>query len=146
MVARDIISPEYLEVPSLTVCKELKKLGFPQDEFFINGVYWYVREKDSDEYYLWNSCEISEFQTADFIDVVRAPTIREMDEWIFRVIEYMGIFKYEDDVFCYAIKLKDSPLPNLYTWHGIKEADIKAQILIWLVKEKRLKFIVNERR
>jgi len=70
------------EVPSLELCKRLKELGFPQSS---GGWYWRV-----DEYKKWLSFYTdSEYKHRIPNEIfIKAPTCREMIEWISKVEPY----------------------------------------------------------
>ena len=62
------------EVPSLELCKRLKKLGYPQDG---GGWYWYETEKKI--YMLWDTKEYN-WEIHNKYAPIKAPTIPEMME------------------------------------------------------------------
>ena len=62
------------EVPSLELCKKLKKLGYPQE----NGGYWWYEETETGEFFV----DTSGFPVRSQRIVCVAPTIRELVKWV----------------------------------------------------------------
>jgi hypothetical protein len=155
------------EVPSLELCKKLKELGFPQDG---GGWYWTLR-KDSDFYDLFFTMDkiyfykpknhpnkFSLFEDWNLKEYIKAPTCRELDEWLPEYIKRLGdlimekrynggwIVRYEeyyeledhhkddikDEKYCSVERIADT------------EPNARAEMLIWLRENGYTKFEVIE--
>jgi len=85
------------EVPSLELCKELKELGFPQD---IGGWYWCkIKELPPSPIRRWKLVYANSITQLDkklrrrfdkVYEIIKAPTLREVLEWLPIEIEYKG--------------------------------------------------------
>ena len=128
------------EVPSLKLCKRLKKLGFPQEG---KGEFW--------EGFWWVRSFMQDWQVSYGIRAgwakgneekyIKAPTVRELGEWLPVEVEIEGncyhlkfsqsldndnyIYWYEDS--------NDNTLDNFYAIADT-EANARAKILIWLIE------------
>jgi len=64
------------EVPNLELCKQLKELGFPQG----GGFYWVIENINEKE--LPRIVYESDIDNGEFIEIIKAPTVRELCEWL----------------------------------------------------------------
>jgi len=116
------------EVPSLELCKRLKELGFPQDS---GGWYW-VKFADRDRWRVMYDGIIDYEQVEE---VIKAPTIRELGEWL--PDEFVS-GRIIEEYACFDIKELESKDP--FDIEADTEADARAKMLIWLVENKYVNF------
>lgn len=139
------------EVPDLELCKKLKECGYPQEG---GGWYW-VKWNESEPYVLGITFDRRNFykqdgwvttfpQNSKFL--VKAPTIRELGEWLPGHIKRLGdlivekrydgswIVKYEEYDDMYEEKY------NSMEEIDETEANARAKMLIWLVENGYLNF------
>jgi len=110
------------EVPSLKLCKKLKKLGFPQE-----GEGWYYTKMMGDiDYRLQLFLGGSPLQAQNVLDFIKAPTCRELAEWINIAYQNLPVEIKTKCRFPYA---PDEINPN-----------ILAEDLIWLIEKRYFKF------
>jgi len=108
-----------LEVPSLELCKKLKELGYPQEG---GGWYWDETVNYRWELYLYGDTPVHIKSQS----VIKAPTCREILEWI--------------DV-AYQKYITSCYLTEKLTYAPEKiEPNRLAEDLIWLVKNGYIKF------
>ena len=115
------------EVPSFELCKELKKLGYPQEG---TDGFWWVTTLTQD----WHiSCGIdAEWKEENKGNYIKAPTCRELGEWLPDLI----IFKHKGkEWWCIHHTITKESNVKAYT-----EANARAKLLIWLVKNGYVKF------
>lgn len=140
------------EVPSLELCKRLKELGFPQEDY---GWYWDKYTEDR-----WFVCYIGTLM-GTFKEGVRenrlikAPTVRELGEWLLPVLKDFN----NDRCFYYYLTMKKLSKVNANTVKDVcfvlyskgdtgakilfgdtSEADARAMMLIWLAENGYVKF------
>ena len=132
------------EVPCLELCKRLKDLGYPQGDFNSGGWYW-VLERNGEweiKYYppKWNSAEFN------VVEKIKAPTVRELGEWLPDVI-FVGDGLNRE---AYLIRIAKDKWRWWYVnryggwlhstmFEADTEADLRAKVLIWLVENGYVK-------
>ena len=127
------------EVPSLELCQRLKELGFPQT---IGGWYWTRIEAIDGSGDIW----ALDFAYAPFFpnsvkEIIKAPTCRELGEWLPRVIEDCFLeflpkgAKILDWWVVYRNQSKTKILISADT-----EPSARAKMLIWLAENGYVKF------
>ena len=123
------------EVPSLELCKKLKELGYPQD-----GGGWYWDTKDRILVFTWEEEVID--------DLVKAPTVAEMGEWLPPVINlkegdiYLEIYKLPKNLWILSYCFEDSFICPIAV-DGETEANARAKMLICLVENGYVSFESN---
>ena len=130
------------EVPSLELCRELEAIGFPQEG---GGWYWM---KFSPERWQLIFLESRLVLKIDPEFTLKAPTSTQISEWLPNEIHYDGetycyrqtlkrksSFGYFDENYWVGYECKD--LSNiLHSAEGKTEADARAKMLFWLVKNQ----------
>lgn len=149
------------EVPSLGLCKKLKELGYPQDG---GGWYW---QRIGDNIALVNNPQkrwIVVYLTLrgylsclyDQIVVIKAPTCRELGEWMLKVKGTYQIYMYcgyycveycEDE--CITIEGVAGTFEKLVPQckervDADTESNARAKMLIWLRENGYVKFNKKE--
>ena len=137
------------EVPNLELCRRLKELGFPQD-----GEGWYWRKFDGFKDSKYELVLIEKWEKDKVIlayDIIKAPTCRELNEWLLKAKGSYNIYKWDDYELEYCKdewqtiqgiggtfeklipstkqSIEADTLPNTY-----------AKMLIWLVENGYVKF------
>ncbi len=143
------------EVPSLELCKQLKKLGFPQAG---GGWYWtkdeeltyfhpgIVTERDGGIYI---ECSPSVCVCYNYL-IFKAPTCRELGEWLPDIIivksdEPISYFiKYQKNKWRYRYIDKYGRMLNTEFIEADTEPNARAKMLIWLAKNNYIKFNKGE--
>jgi len=144
------------EVPSLELCKQLKELGYPQEG---GGWYWVKTKtigketwrvgfqvKREDSYGRMHIDYQGEFSIPDIEveEVVKAPTCRELGEWLpVEIHNLLGTYyhiKFSKPGFVYWYEDNDEhALGNFYA-RASTEANARAKMLIWLVENNYILF------
>jgi len=141
-----------LEVPSLELCKKLKKLGYPQE-----GGGWYWIKTEDEEWNLffihqdyfskegraeicngdWVAVEYLEEDTTYYKvkEKIKAPTVRELGE---QLPDGFHEFKLESEFY-----IKDK-FDYTYVVSDKSEANARAKMLIWLVENGYINFKKEE--
>ena len=120
------------EVPSLELCKRLKELGYLQ-----NGGGWYWDTKDRILIFTWEEEVID--------DLVKAPTVAEMGEWLPPALNlkegdaYLNIDRPEENLWILSYSLRDSFICPIAV-DGETEANARAKMLIWLIENGHVSF------
>lgn len=114
------------EVPSLELCEKLKELGFPQNT---GGWYWEIYESIAGK-----DVEVKYFDYTPEDDLyftyVKAPTTRELEEWLLSNKIFYQIQFWEDG---YVVSPLNIGLLSK-RWKADTGANARAEMLIWLVK------------
>jgi len=125
------------EVPNLELCKKLKELGFPQDG---GGFYWVIENingKELPRVVYESDIDNGEFGTKFVVEIIKAPTIRELGEW-FPLTDEVLSCRFIDEWLLYWEKRHN---PNVfYNSHGKIEAEARADLLVWLVENGYVNF------
>jgi len=138
------------EVPSLELCKRLKELGYPQEGEgkFWEGFWWTVTLSQNWHISYGLDAEWAKENEGNYI---KAPTCRELNEWLLKAKGSYNIYKWDDYELEYCKdewqtiqgiggtfeklipstkqSIEADTLPNTY-----------AKMLIWLVENGYLKF------
>ena len=133
------------EVPSLELCKRLKELGFPQE----GGWYWIKDEgewiivfsEDGESYLLEYSGGEGEYFTAKLPeDKVKAPTCRELGEWLPRVIEdyFLEFLPKGKKILDWWVVYRNQNKTKILI-PADTEPNARAKMLIWLVENGYVK-------
>lgn len=124
------------EVPLPELCIRLKELGYPQDGEGWSGWYW----KGDNLILLWGD-------KFDFTGLVKAPTVRELGEWLPDVIivgtspNIVGYYLYfAKNRWRYWYVNKYGEWLNTKFIEADTEANARAKMLIWLVENGYVKF------
>ena len=167
-----MFKPE-LEVPDIEYCKKLKDLGFPQ-----NGGGWYWSIDNQGKVFLsffqkMTNGDIEHDERINFLKRIKAPTVRELGEWMPSSIEkeysyasgakrifenrvvsdieknysisyYFIIEKVDEEWFCKYERLDYNEPVILVLFSGVKLSNALAKMLIWLIKNGYVRF-ENER-
>jgi len=162
-----MFKPE-LEVPSLELCKKLKELGYSQNA---GGWYWVDLGNGWKPRIEWLGVVDEEIPPEDFY--IKAPTIRELVEWLPSNIEkeysyasetkrifenrivsdiekdysisyYFIIEKTDEEWFCKYERLNYNEPVILVLFSDVKLSNALAKMLIWLIKNGYVRF-ENER-
>jgi hypothetical protein len=157
-----------LEVPNLELCKKLKELGFPQDD---GGWYWVKQEMCGDN--TPHNCMLGECRKPPIIEwtlsfekerfhtafCVKAPTCRELGEWLpYFIEEENNILRRKTSYYLCVQKLGKDFYKIYYKWEyneyyniipsncieGETEANTRAKMLIWLIENGYIKFDKNK--
>ena len=136
------------EVSSLELSRELRDLGHPQND---GGWYWEVTWKDGKELV---SIEWSRTKPIPipYKEVIKAPTVRELGEGIPMVVvkgenyyhlEYdrvggVHILSYERSVCDVGESCLDRRVDTLVKVTADTEANVRAKMRIWLIKNKEV--------
>jgi len=130
------------EVPLLELCKKLEELGYPQEG---DGLYWktwnWTKWKDWENWDVNFVREENRQLLLSSTDFVRAPTCRELGEWLIKksiLLELGDLFiGYDESVdkwtVCYGKVDKE------WVWADT-EPDARAKMLIWLVENGYVRF------
>jgi hypothetical protein len=127
------------EVPSFELCKKLKELGFPQEG---GGFYWAITDvKSPYKLLFWEETE-----PYPLIDKIKAPTCRELGEWLpyyIPKLKFLHTERGEDgDFHLYYDERMDN---GAYIYIIAEtEPNARAKILIWLVENGYVKFEEKE--
>ncbi len=136
------------EVPSLTLSKKLRELGYPQDG---GGWYWEIHYEVKTE-------DIETTLPSDYKPTVvyyedtpldelgciylKAPTCRELGEWLpshkdLQYSKFTGFWKFDKDGYqlCFGDKI---------CFQANNEVIVRAKMLIWLVENGSVKFKKGE--
>jgi len=135
-----VFNPE-LEVPSKELCKRLRELGFPQKTK--GGWYWicYQLTYKKDKPQIWKLSILDELsaemkidaigrerQGIVYLDVVKAPTCRELGEWLLKVyLKFPTGHPMRNKLISFCLPLKLNP-------------NILSKDLIWLAENGYVKF------
>ena len=129
------------EVPSLELCKKLKKMGYPQDEdnskFFWGG-FWWVTTLTQDWHISFGlNVEWAEENRGNYI---KAPTCHELEEWLIKkpVIAELGKLYIEYDealkwIICYGKAGKQCIMDDI-------KINAYAKMVIWLKENEYINF------
>ena len=128
-----------LEVPSLELCKQLKYLGFPQDG---GGWYWYS-DIENATWRLVYEQEVFDYDE-DIKEYIKAPTVRELGEWLPVSIKdihelYIEFDKVTEEDWIISYRYYCHNI-SLIVFKDITEANARAKMLIWLVENNYITF------
>jgi len=134
------------EVPSLELCKRLKELGFPQDDG--GGWYWVepIKYFYNKRIVFWNEkFERYYKENKDYIIRIKAPTCRELGEWLPTANEKQCFYTYKNSD-GWTIWEDEN---GLYDKEGNyitadTEPNARAKMLIWLRENGYVKFEKEE--
>ena len=129
------------EVPSLESCKKLKELGFPQEG---GGWYW-IENKITKEarVVFWDKNFEHYFkENKDFVNIYKAPTCRELGEWLPWYVEacsFMLTFVKEDDNTWWGGYMDENSESKIGHTANT-EPNVRAKMIIFLVENGYLRF------
>ena len=158
------------EVPSLELCKKLKKIGFPQEG---GRIFWIITEEDNDkmlalevnsrEPFEWLNRRYGELAIGDLewknsykvIEIIKAPTCRELGEWLPKSIEYEVSGGYRHAYLAITKDIEGNWLVYYYdkardfilggkAFKGEQLAFVLAKMLIWLKENGHIDFKKEE--
>lgn len=128
------------EVPDLKLCKKLQELGYPQET---GGWYWLISTgfKGTPKYTI---CFLENFNSTAYIPYpyryIKAPTNVELGKYLILQNEAYYTVYSKQGYFCKSIDVNG--LEDEYMWTlDKKETNARAKMLIWLVKNKCIKFL-----
>jgi len=134
-------------VPSLSLCKKLKSISYPQE-----GLFWWKRYYKTDKYFLTdtNNPE-AQFMTSGVDDYIVAPTVAEMGEWLPNYIDdvdgtgygyHLVVWKTNNAYRVMYVHRNSTKFTNKIRVSRTDktEANARAKILIWLVENKYIDF------
>ena len=118
------------EVPSFELCKELKELGYPQDN---GGWYWEVYRSGRKLLVYSEFFGISKYHPGTHpAEIVKAPTVRELGEYL--PSDYrLDFLKFTNEEFQITFIAK-------HICRDTTEANVRAKMLIWLAENKYVEF------
>jgi len=141
------------EVRSLELCERLKELGYPQNG---GGWYWVIFDKGTDLDLLYPKGSLRrrlKDWLKDFFvlieeiggkEIIKAPTIRELSEWLPISIKegksFLNINKPSPNTWIVGYTESRSWRVNAVAYDGDTEANVRAKMIIWLAENGYVKF------
>ena len=145
-----MFNPE-LEVPDLDLCRQLKQLHYPQED---GGWYWCIDTEISNKPFLvfvqgsfmpmymafYPKGYVYCLEPNYLNNYIKAPTNAELGNYLILQNEAYYTVYSKQGYFCKSIDMNG--LEDEYMWTlDKKEANARAKMLIWLAKNKCVKFL-----
>jgi len=151
------------EAPSLELCKKLKKLGYPQQgggwfwikeesPFLDTDIYFLVFSADGESYLKRSEKDGEYFETNLLEDRIKAPTCRELEEWLLKANGFFKSWRKYDYRFEFCVLDSWQTIQGIggtfeklmpSTKHTVEANTIpnaRAEMLIWLAENGYVKF------